>query len=106
MRFTKLLLGLTVMAAMLVVGSLFADERGTPDEAKALVEKAAAHLTAVGAEKAFADFNNPTGGYVDRDLFVFVYSLDGKIVSAGANTALLGRMPRRSRTSTARSSAR
>ena len=91
MRFTKLMLGLMVMASMLVVGSLFADERGTPDEAKALVDKAAAHLTAVGAEKAFADFNNPTAGYVDRDLFVFVYSLDGKIVSAGANTALLGR---------------
>ena len=61
MRFTKLMLGLMVMASMLVVGSLFADERGTPGEAEALVDKAAAHLTAVGAEKAFAGLQQSDG---------------------------------------------
>ena len=77
MRFGKFVVALG-MASMLVAGSAFAAERGTPDEAKVLVEKAAAHLKAVGAEKAFADFNNPAAGYQDRDLFVFVYSVDGK----------------------------
>jgi signal transduction histidine kinase len=90
MRFIKFAAAVA-MASLLLAGSTLASERGTPDEAKALVEKAAAHLQKVGHEKAFADFNNPTGGYVDRDLFVFVYSLDGVIVSAGANTALLGK---------------
>ena len=77
MRFGKFVVALG-MASMLVAGSAFAAERGTPDEAKVLVEKAAAHLKAVGAEKAFADFNNPAAGYQDRDLFVFVYSVDGE----------------------------
>jgi cytochrome c len=90
MRFTKCAAALG-LSSMLLVASAFADERGTPDEAKALVEKAAAHLTAIGAEKAFADFGNPAAGYIDRDLFVFVYSLDGKIVCGSNVPGLLGR---------------
>ena len=53
MRFGKFVVALG-MASMLVAGSAFAAERGTPDEARVLVEKAAAHLKAVGAAKAFA----------------------------------------------------
>lgn len=78
-------------AAMLIAGSALAAERGTPEEAKALVERAAAHLQAVGTDKAFADFNDQNGAFVDRDLFVFVYSLDGKVVVGGTVPALLGR---------------
>jgi hypothetical protein len=36
-----------------------AAERATPEEAKALAEKAAAHLAQVGAQKAIADFMEP-----------------------------------------------
>jgi hypothetical protein len=90
MRSTKLAV-VAGVAAMLAVGTAFAAERGTPEEAKALVEKAAAHLTAVGPEKAFADFSTPAGGYIDRDLFVFVYSLEGKIVCGSNVPGLLGR---------------
>lgn len=78
-------------AVMMLAGSALAADRGTPEEAKALVEKAAAHLKAVGAEKAFVDFENPKSGYQDRDLFVFVYSLEGKVVSGGGVPGLLGR---------------
>jgi cytochrome c len=90
MRFGKFVVALG-MASMLVAGSAFAAERGTPNEAKVLVEKAAAHLKAVGAEKAFADFNNPAAGYQDRDLFVFVYSVDGKILCVPGIPTLVGR---------------
>ena len=90
MRFVKLIIALGT-ASLLLAGSAFAAERGTPDEAKVLVEKAAAHLEAVGPEKAFADFNNPTAGYQDRDLFVFVYSPEGKILCVPGIPALVGR---------------
>ena len=80
-----------VATAILLAGSAFAAERGTLEEAKTLVEKAAAHLQAVGPEKAFADFNDQKGAFVDRDLFVFVYSLDGKVVVGGTVPGLLGR---------------
>lgn len=90
MRFTKWTVA-AVAASMLLAGSVFAAERGTPDEAKVLVEKAAAHMAAVGPEKAFADFNDANGGYQDRDLFVFAYALDGKIVCVPGIPALVGR---------------
>jgi cytochrome c len=78
-------------AAMLVAGSVLAADRGTPDEAKLLVEKAAAHLKVVGLEKALVDFADPQGGFMDRDLFVFLYAPDGKILSGSGVPGLIGR---------------
>ena len=50
-----------------------------PAEATAMVEKAIAHIKKVGREKALADFDNPKGGFTDRDLYVVVYDLKGKV---------------------------
>jgi signal transduction histidine kinase len=90
MRFASLALAFSIVASLGCTSALAA-ERGTPEEAKALVEKAAAHIKEVGADKAFADFNDPKGGYQDRDLFVFVYGPDGKIVCVPGIPGLLGR---------------
>ncbi|HZB92015.1 MAG TPA: cache domain-containing protein [Stellaceae bacterium] len=79
------------LVASLATHSALAQERGTPDQAKVLAEKAAAHLKDVGPQKAFADFNDPKGGYQDRDLFVFVYGPGGKIVCVPGIPALVGR---------------
>lgn len=68
-----------------------AADRGTPDEAKALTEKAAAHMRAVGPEKAMADFNDPAGSFRDRDLFVVTYRKDGKVMTSPGVPALVGR---------------
>ena len=61
-----------LFAALLVAftGSAFAQTSGTAAEAKALLEKA---IVAVKADekKAIEDFNNPTGGFRDRDLYVY-----------------------------------
>ncbi|MFZ1108923.1 MAG: cache domain-containing protein [Rhodomicrobium sp.] len=51
-------------------GAAFAQTSGTADEAKALLSKAVAALKA-DSKKAIDDFNNPTGGFRDRDLYVF-----------------------------------
>ena len=64
---------------------------GTADEAKALVERAAAHIKDVGAEKAFADFDDKSNpAYHDRDLYIFVRSMDGNTVAHGANKGMIG----------------
>lgn len=89
MRFAKWMSALFV--TLLLVGPAFAQERGTPDQAKALVEKAAVHLKSVGGEKAMADFNDPAAGFTDRDLFVFVYSAEGKILCVPGIPILVGR---------------
>lgn len=64
-----------------------AAERGTADEANALVKKAVAHLKANGKEKAFAAFNDPKGQFVDRDLYIFVYDMQGTNLSIGNGNA-------------------
>src|SRR5579883_144095 len=81
---------ITAALSLLLAVSAFAADRASPDDAKVLAEKAAAHFRDVGAEKAIADFMNPQGGYVDRDLFVVVYSPEGKILS-GMIPALVGK---------------
>jgi cytochrome c len=65
--------------------------QGTPDEAKSLAERAAIHLREVGPKQAIADFNDPNGGYCDRNLFVVTYDQQHKVVSSIRVPAYLGR---------------
>ena len=65
--------GAAVFATLLLafMGSAFAQSpSGSAAEAKALLEKAVAAIKA-DEKKAIEDFNNPTGGFRDRDLYVF-----------------------------------
>ena len=81
------------VAAMMVWSGLaaLAADRGTPEEAKAMVEKAAALLKAEGPDKAFPQFNDQKGPFHDRDLYVFVQNHDAVNVAFGGNPALLGK---------------
>ena len=65
--------------------------KGTAAEAQAMVQRAIAHIKKVGREKAFADFDNPKGAFVDRDLYVVVYDMKGKVLAHGANEKLIGK---------------
>ncbi|HLJ19396.1 MAG TPA: cache domain-containing protein, partial [Stellaceae bacterium] len=61
------------------------------DEAKALSERAAAHIVDVGEEQAFADFTRPDGGFVDGELYVFCYDRQGVNKAHGGNPSFVGR---------------
>jgi hypothetical protein len=60
----------TFAALLAFAGSAYAQTSGTADEAKALLSKAVTALKA-DPKKAIEDFNNPAGGFRDRDLYVF-----------------------------------
>lgn len=82
----------TAALALLATANLaFAQERGSIDEAKALVDKGLAHVKAVGTEKAFADFTEKDGKWQNKDLYVFVVKTDGTTVAHGANKGLVGK---------------
>lgn len=66
-------------------------EKGTAKEAEAMVKKAIAYIKANGKEKAFAEFNNRKGKFTDRDLYVFVYDMNGKVISHGQNAKMIGK---------------
>ena len=73
------------------VGSNGIAQARTADEAKALVERAVAHVKEIGEEKAFADFTRPDGGYVDGELYVFCIAPDGTNTAHGGNPSLVGK---------------
>jgi len=87
------ILSIAVLALGFIFGATpaLAQSKGTAKEATAMVEKAIAHIKKVGREKAFADFDNPKGGFVDRDLYVVVYDLKGKVLAHGANAKMIGK---------------
>jgi len=60
---------LAFIGLFLVLGySSYAADQGTKEEAVAMVKKAIDYIKANGNEKAFAEFSNPKGQFVDRDL--------------------------------------
>jgi cytochrome c len=87
------------MLALLAIGCVLAGgmstamaaEAGSKDEAVALVKKAIAFIQANGADKAYAEIINPKGQFVDRDLYVIVYDMNGKCLAHGANVKMVGR---------------
>ena len=68
-----------------------AGEFGTKDEAIAMVKKAVSFIKDQGADKAYSEISNKSGQFIDRDLYVVVYGLDGKVLAHGANTKLIGK---------------
>jgi cytochrome c len=68
-----------------------AEKRGTPAQAEAMVKKAIEFLKANGKDKAFAAFSDQKGKFVDGDLYVMVYDMNGKCVAHGANAKMIGK---------------
>ena len=64
--------------------------QGTADEAMALAKKAHALVESIGFEDAFPVFHDPRSGYVDRDLYVFVFDREGYYRVMGANQSKVG----------------
>lgn len=95
MNFMKQLIKLIALCtlAFAACGNAFAEDKGTADEATALVRKAIAYLKENGKEKAFAEFSNPKGLFVDRDLYIIAFSTngDGVALAHGGNAKLVGR---------------
>jgi cytochrome c len=63
----------------------------TAAEATALVKKGVALIKANGKEKAYAELSNKAGRFVDRDLYLTVYDLDGTVRAHGANERMIGK---------------
>ena len=83
-----------VAAIAVVVGistPAWSAEYATKDEAVAMVKKAVAFIGAQGAEKAYAEITKKGSQFTDRDLYVVVYGLDGKVLAHGANEKLVGK---------------
>lgn len=65
--------------------------RASAEHARALLDKAVTLLKASGSATAFKAFNDPQGGFVHNDEYVFVIGLDdGKYLASGGSPTLIG----------------
>jgi hypothetical protein len=81
---------IALLVATLFAASAIAAERGTPDEAKAMLQKAAAHYKAMGRKQALADFTARKGPFADRDLYVVCIGSDRLVSAHGLAAGYVG----------------
>ena len=68
-----------------------AGANATKDEATAMVKKGVAFIRSSGKDSGYAEITNKAGKFVDRDLYLVVYGLDGTVRAHGANEKMVGK---------------
>ena len=79
----KLFALLTALAVGLLpaIAAAAEEHRASKPEAEAMVHKAIDYYKKHGKDKALAEFQKNPGPFVDRDLYVTVYQMDGTAIS-------------------------
>ncbi len=80
-----------IALALAAASAVYAATNASKDEAMAMVKKGVAFIKANGVEKGYAEIANKAGTFVDRDLYLVVYGLDGKCLAHGANPKQIGK---------------
>ena len=78
--------------AALTCSAVWAGEHATRDEAQSMVRKGVAFIKANGKGKGYEEISNLQGQFKDRDLYLVVYGLDGKVWAHGANKKMIGKV--------------
>lgn len=88
----KMFFGGIAISLGLLAAPVYAAEKGSANEAVAMVKKAVALIKSDGKEKAFAAIADPANkDFHDRDLYIYVYDLNGVAVAHGVNPKLVGK---------------
>lgn len=87
----KALLRTLAVSVALVAAPAFAADHATQAEATAMVKKAVAFLKANGKDKTLAEVSNNKGQFIDRDLYISVYDMNGTVLAHGTNAKLIGK---------------
>ncbi len=85
-------LGAGLIATLLAAGGAHAKEgNASKEDALAAVKKGVAFIKANGRDKGYAEVSNKQGQFIDRDLYLVVYGLDGTVRAHGANDKMVGK---------------
>jgi hypothetical protein len=55
-----------------------------------MVKKAVSFIKQEGPDKAYTEIDNRSGSFVDRELYIVVLRLDGKVLAHGADVSRVG----------------
>ena len=79
-------------AAAVACSAAWAEEGATAKQAEAMVKKGVAFIKSNGKDKGYAEITSKQSQFKDRDLYLVVYGLDGKVWAHGANEKMVGRV--------------
>jgi len=88
---TSTLSSVALLIAAFALGPSVAAEWATKEEAIAMVKRAVVFIKDQGSDKAYAEFTNKAGRFHDRDLYITVLDLDGKVLAHGQRDDLIGK---------------
>ncbi len=91
MKLNALATFVTLAVSMASSTGLHAQTKATAAEATAMVKKGIAYIKANGKDKGNAEISNKSGQFIDRDLYLVVYALDGTVKAHGANDKMIGK---------------
>jgi cytochrome c len=82
----------TTVISLALTGMASAANKGSKEEAVAMVKKAVAMVKAEGKEKTFAAIADPANTtFHDRDLYIYVYDFSGVALAHGNNPKMVGK---------------
>ena len=79
-----------VLGATLGLSAAAQEVRVTPKEAEAMVKKGVVAIKA-NRDQALKEMSDKNGPYVDRELYLTVYKMDGVALAHGANAKFIGK---------------
>jgi cytochrome c len=79
------------LALAFAAPAALASTNATPEEAVAMVKRGIAFIRQHGTERGYAAITNKESQFIDRDLYLVVYGLDGRCLAHGANPRQVGR---------------
>ena len=81
-----------LVATLVAAGSAaMAGDGANKDDAVAMVKKAVAFIKDQTPDKAYPEFTNKDAKFIDRDLYVVVYQLDGKVLADFSTPKFVGK---------------
>jgi signal transduction histidine kinase len=78
------------LACAVAIGA-HANDGASERDAVTMVKKGVAYIKANGKDKAYPEISDKKGQFVDRDLYLVVYGLDGTVRAHGANEKMIGK---------------
>ena len=87
----KFFVALTLVGSLIAASATAKEGNSTAAEATAMVKKGVAFVKASGKDKGYAEITNKAGQFIDRDLYLVVYGLDGTVRAHGANDKMVGK---------------
>ncbi len=90
MKMTRCAVWAALFGACMASGTAYGADNATAQQAQAMVKKGVAFIKANGKEKGYAEITSKKSQFVDRDLYLVVYRMDGMVLAHGANEKMVG----------------